>query len=416
MTAPARGILQLDLTQPVKDLGPSQDGHDVPVVLRAGPLALGQLVVPAAELPMPSARLRELAATTVAAAVGQHLLGAHFDPPLPERRPSRPRPAAPRSYGTVPSRPLSALARTHVAAVAAEPTGTPAFSVIICTRNRPQQLVGALAAVARLDPAQAEVVVVDNTPRDGRTGQVVDTSPGVRYVCEPVPGLSVARNAGVRASTGELLAFTDDDARPSPGWIAHLATAFADPQVGVVTGLLLPEALDSEGARVFERPAGFGQGFRGRDHDLRFFDGMRRRGVPVWRLGAGADMAARRRVLALVGPFDERLGAGASGCSEDSELWCRVLAAGFSCRYAPAAEVAHQHREDLSAVRRQARDYMRGHVTALSVQFAQHRQLGELRRAAGHLPLYLAVRLLRVAVRPRQPFSDGPRGTPRSPP
>ena len=232
MTAPARGILQLDLTQPVKDLGPSQDGHDVPVVLRAGPLALGQLVVPAAELPMPSARLRELAATTVAAAVGQHLLGAHFDPPLPERRPSRPRPAAPRSYGTVPSRPLSALARTHVAAVAAEPTGTPAFSVIICTRNRPQQLVGALAAVARLDPAQAEVVVVDNTPRDGRTGQVVDTFPGVRYVCEPVPGLSVARNAGVRASTGELLAFTDDDARPSPGWIAHLATAFADPQVG----------------------------------------------------------------------------------------------------------------------------------------------------------------------------------------
>jgi SAM-dependent methyltransferase len=148
---------------------------------------------------------------------------------------------------------------------------------------------------------------------------------------------------------------------------------------------------------------GFGQGYRVRDHDLAFFEGMRRNGVPVWRIGAGADMAVRRRVLELVGPFDVRLGAGAAGCSEDSELWYRVLAAGFTCRYEPAAEVAHQHREDVAAVRTQARAYMRGHVTALAVQFAQHRQIGDLRRTATALPWIYARRLLRAATS-REPF------------
>jgi ubiquinone/menaquinone biosynthesis C-methylase UbiE len=132
-----------------------------------------------------------------------------------------------------------------------------------------------------------------------------------------------------------------------------------------------------------------------RDHDTAFFDGMSRFAVPVWRIGAGADMAVRRRVLDLVGPFDERLGAGAAGCSEDSELWYRVLAAGFTCRYEPSAEVAHQHRADLAAVRRQARAYMAGHVTALAVQFGRHRNVGELRRAGLSLPRFYARRLLR---------------------
>jgi hypothetical protein len=113
---------------------------------------------------------------------------------------------------------------------------------------------------------------------------------------------------------------------------------------------------------------------------------MSRYSVPVWRIGAGADMAVRRRVLDLVGPFDERLGAGAAGCSEDSELWYRVLAAGFTCRYEPAAEVAHQHRDDLPAVRRQARAYMEGHVTALAVQYGRSRKVGELRRAGSLAP------------------------------
>ena len=402
MTSGAGDIVQLDVSRTLTDLAPAVRGADVLVVLRAGRLPVGQLVIPASELPVPVARLRELVAEAITPAVGQRVLGPHFDPPLPERRASRPPVGSPPASACLATNPVAALAQAEVDAPQPDAAS---FTVIVCTRDRPALLQGALEALRRLTPAPAEVVVVDNARRDDSTRRVVAAFPGVRYVLEPVPGLSVARNTGVRASRTELLAFTDDDARPSPDWLAHLAAAFADPDVGVVTGLVLPAALDNDGARAFEGMGGFGQGFRRRVHDLPFFDGMRRRGVPVWRLGAGADMAVRRRVLELVGPFDERLGAGASGCSEDSELWYRVLAAGFTCRYEPAAEVVHLHRDDLSAVRRQARAYMRGHVTALAVQFSRHRQVGELRRAAGHLPLSYGRRLLRAAVR-RKTVSD----------
>jgi len=276
------------------------------------------------------------------------------------------------------------------------------FSVVVCTRDRPVQLSGALQALLALDPQPLEVVVVDNAPVDDEVRRVVDGFPGVRYVREPRPGLSAARNTGVRASRGELIAFTDDDARPSPTWLARLASAFDDgdddPWVGVVTGLVVPDELGSDGARAFEQMGGLGRGFRTRDHDFASFEATRRRTVPVWDFGAGANMSVRRRVLELVGGFDERLGAGAAGCSEDSELWYRVLAAGFTCRYEPAAEVVHRHREDLDGVREQAKAYLRGHVAALAVQFARHRQLGEVRRAVVSLPRFYGRRLLKSAL------------------
>src|SRR5438034_287760 len=80
----------------------------------------------------------------------------------------------------------------------------------------------------------------------------------------------------------------------------------------------------------------------------------RDRGVPVWRIGCGANMAFRRAAFAKVGLFDTRLGAGASGCSEDSELWYRLLATGGVCHYEPSAVVYHYHRSDWSSLRRQA--------------------------------------------------------------
>lgn len=397
----ARGILQLDLTQPLPEL-PAQAHPELRVVLRAGKLPLGELVVAAGELPLPPSRLRELAAEAVAATVGQRLLGGFFDPPLPERRPSRPGVPAPAASACQLVEPLARLAGLEPPA----PVHSEAFSVVLCTRNRPAQLRGALEALGALDPGPGEVIVVDNAPADDATRQVVDAFPGVRYVGEPRPGLSVARNTGVRESVRDLIAFTDDDARPVVSWLARLAAAFDDPQVGVVTGLVLPETLESEGARAFEDAGGFGQGYRRRDHDLAFFEGAKDRAVPVWRIGAGAAMAVRRRVLDLVGGFDERLGAGAAGCSEDSELWYRVLAAGFTCRYEPAAEVAHQHRENIAEARQQAKAYMRGHVTALAVQFAGHRHVGELRRGLGRLPAFYARRLLRATVpsRPADPL------------
>jgi SAM-dependent methyltransferase/GT2 family glycosyltransferase len=216
----------------------------------------------------------------------------------------------------------------------------------------------------------------------------------VTYVAEPRPGLSAARNAALAATGAALLAFVDDDVVVEPGWLGWLCAPFADPAVGAVCGLVLPAALDTEAQLAFETVlGGLGRGFVPRRADRALLDG-RLRAAPVWDLGAGANMAVRRAALDAVGAFDERLGAGAAGCSEDSELWHRLLAAGWAVVYEPASVVEHEHRRTWPELERQAHAYLRGHVAALFVQFARTRHPGELVRAFARLPAFLA----RVAV------------------
>jgi GT2 family glycosyltransferase len=183
-------------------------------------------------------------------------------------------------------------------------------------------------------------------------------------------------------------------------WIGRLAACFVDPAVVAATGLVLPAELDTEAQLVFERDlGGLGRGYEPRRFDGAWFARHRRRGVPVWQIGAGANMAFRRAAVRAVGGFDERLDAGAAGCSGDSELWYRLLAAGGVCVYTPAAVVHHHHRATLPELRRQVHDYMRGHVTALLVQFERHRHWGNLYRLAIGLPAYYARQLVTGALR-----------------
>ncbi len=126
---------------------------------------------------------------------------------------------------------------------------------------------------------------------------------------------------------------------------------------------------------------------------------MKERGVPVWRIGAGANMAFRREVFRRVGLFDTRLGAGASGCSEDSEMWYRILAARMAIGYEPRAVVWHRHRIDSTAFRKQMVQYMRGHVVALLVQFEKYRHVGNIRRLCTQLPYHYLHRVKRSARR-----------------
>jgi GT2 family glycosyltransferase len=266
-----------------------------------------------------------------------------------------------------------------------------ALSVVVCTRDRPTDLARCLASLRRLDPAPAEIVVVDNAPTTTATRDVVAAAPGVVYVEEPRPGLDVARNTGIAASRGALVAFTDDDVEVHPRWATRLAACFADDAVVAATGLVIPAALDTDAQLLFETAlGGLGRGFAPRRFDAAWLRRWRGRAVPVWQIGAGANMAFRRDALARVGGFDERLDVGAAGCSGDSELWYRLLAAGGVCQYTPAAVVHHHHRRDLAALRRQLYFYMRGHVTALLVQFERHRHWGNLARVAVGIPAYYA--------------------------
>ncbi len=281
---------------------------------------------------------------------------------------------------------------------AVHPSPPATCSVVICTRDRPDDLARCLAGLPRQTRPPDEVVVVDNASRGTATREVAERA-GVRYVREERPGLDIARNTGLLTATSEVVAYTDDDTELHPRWLERLVAALDRDDVLAVTGLVLPAVLDTEPQWEFETRWGFGKGYARVDFGPDLHRRTRARGMPAWDVGAGANMAFRRSVVEAVGLFDERLDVGAAGCSGDSEYWYRIVAAGWTCRYEPSAVVFHHHRRDPAAFRSQVFHYMRGHVAALLVQYERTREVGNLRRAFLVLPASylrgLAVGLLR---------------------
>ena len=263
------------------------------------------------------------------------------------------------------------------------------LSVIVCTRDRPEALRTCLRSLSAQRAPAAEIVVVDNSQARSAAG-VAAEFPNVLYVHEPRPGLSVARNTGIRRSSRPLVAFTDDDVEVEAGWTSEMVAAFdSDPGAEAICGLVAPASLESTAQRYFQfEIGGLGGKYLPIRFDQRFLDASIARGPQVWRVGAGANMAFRREVFDRVGNFDERLGAGAAGCSEDSELWYRIIANGGACLYEPRVAVRHHHRTEWNALVRQVHAYMKGHTAALLVQHALHGHRGNLRRAFLQLPRY----------------------------
>jgi GT2 family glycosyltransferase len=220
------------------------------------------------------------------------------------------------------------------------------------------------------DDAQ-EVLVVDNAPTTDATRQVVERFPGIRYVREDRPGLDVARNRALREARGEVVAFTDDDALPDPGWLRGLARNFEDPLVFCVTGLTMPAELATVAQDGFERESSFGRGFARRVFDASTHDPHR-----AGPMGAGVNMAVRRAILERLGGFDEALDAGTPTRSGgDHDLFTRVLTAGYRVVYDPAALVWHRHRRDAKALRAAIQGYGTGVYAALTKSLLVDREL-----------------------------------------
>ncbi len=260
-------------------------------------------------------------------------------------------------------------------------------TVVICTRDRPQDLARCLASLSEQTLTPKQIIVVDNASVDDRTRDVA-LAAGVDYVRETRPGLDFARNTGAQASIASIVAYTDDDVVLHPRWLERMVAAFDDDQIGAVTGLVLPGELNTEAQIFFEEHWSFGRGFARIDFGERFFAEDHRTGCPAWEIGAGASMALRREVFARIGGFDERLDAGAAGCSGDSEYWHRLLTHDYVCRYEPGAVAYHFHRREMRALSRQIYMYMRGHAAALLVQYERTGNRGNLNRIVRILPLY----------------------------
>ncbi len=382
MSAPpiqAARVLHLDLDEPLPDL-PAGRGAFIVLWYRGVPL--GKLDLDVSQLPRSSTQLLDLVAPAVTDAVFGHLFAPEREAQLP------PGPAD-----------LDALLADDLLSRLGETLTLPpgvgdTVSVVLCARDRPDQLRRCLTSLAAQQFSPLEIVVVHNAPTSEATLHVVGEHPGVRHVVEPRPGLHAARNTGVRTSRGDIVAFIDDDVLAHRDWVGRLGAAFGNRTVAAVTGQVLPVELETEEQVLSERWWSLGRGCAPLVYGPGFFEATRSGGVPVWEVGSGANMAFRRGVFSEVGPFDERLGQGTAGRGGESEIWYRLLAHGHRIRYEPAAVVHHHHPGDDAGFRGQIRDHASSHTAALLVQWQRTSHLGNLRRLRVDLP----TRHLRLAV------------------
>jgi len=209
------------------------------------------------------------------------------------------------------------------------------LSLIVCTRNRLTALKASLGGILELRcRAPWQLVVVDNGSTDGTWPWLRAIAPprGATFevLQEPTPGLSRARNAGVRAARGEIVAFTDDDCYPTASYLNDLLDVFASPQIDYCGGRVL--RYDSTDLPVFIKTSATPLLFPPKTF------------IPLGAIW-GANMAFRRRVLETTGPFDILLGAGsATRSGEDTDLLFRASWCGYTGLYAPAPTVMHHHR------------------------------------------------------------------------
>ncbi len=252
----------------------------------------------------------------------------------------------------------------------------PFISIVVCTRDRVPELESCLRHLDRQDYPAFEVVVVDNAPTSDAIRVLVEARRSrinYRYAVEPRGGLSWARNAGIAAASGEIVAFLDDDEEPDPYWLAGLATGFArGDDIGCVTGIIVPARLDTQVEWWFEAAGGHSKG-RGFTSAIFSRHGPQSPLYPLPPFGAGGNMAFRREALARIGGFDVALGTGTPArAAEDTLALTLVLLAGYRIAYEPAALMRHYHYQDIDSLGRQMHGYGVG-LTAYYAALLRHR-------------------------------------------
>jgi GT2 family glycosyltransferase len=266
----------------------------------------------------------------------------------------------------------------------------PGVSVVVTTCAQERSTATAVESVLAADPPAIEVIVVENRPARSRVAAMLRErlGPGqhVRCVAEPHVGLSSARNAGLWAATGEVVAFTDDDVIVDPGWVGWIARAFAaEPDAACVTGLIVPSDLNTEAQVLMEQFAGFGKGFERRVHRLT------EPSSPLFpfaagEFGSGACTALRRDLGRALGGFDPALGAGTvSRGGEDLDLFVRVLLGGHAIVYEPAAMLAHRHPDEDRGLRAEIFSYGVGLAAMITKQALDGQALAIARRVPSAL-------------------------------
>jgi glucosyl-dolichyl phosphate glucuronosyltransferase len=213
------------------------------------------------------------------------------------------------------------------------------LSIIIPTRNRVQiltQLLQSIGQLDGLDRIRPDVIVTDNNSRDDTYDCVNSTTKDfpapLRIIRVERPGKSAAANDAVKSATSDLIAFLDDDVVVDKTWLMAVESFFQQGKYCVGQGRIRLQSPANDDPEILKLV-------------------HRYRTIPQLEYDAatealhslnGANIFMHREIFNRVGGFDERLGPGASGTSEDVDLARRLAQAGITIGYAPQAVVYHR--------------------------------------------------------------------------
>ncbi|HEV8679769.1 MAG TPA: glycosyltransferase, partial [Stellaceae bacterium] len=225
----------------------------------------------------------------------------------------------------------------------------PRVSVVVCAYNAERTMEACLASLETLDYPDYEVVVVNDGSTD-RTLEISEGFPYCRIISQPNMGLSVARNVGAEAATGEIVAYTDSDCVADPDWLTYLVARMEAAGLSACGGPNFPPPEESL------VPAAVAVSPGGPTHVLISDE--------VAEHIAGCNMAFRREVLLALGGFDPQYRAA----GDDVDICWRFQDAGRTIGFSPAAVVWHFRRNTVRAYINQ----QRGYGKAEALVYAKH--------------------------------------------
>ena len=214
----------------------------------------------------------------------------------------------------------------------------PKVSVVVCSYNGAATLRGCLEALQRVDYPDFEVILVDDGSKDS-TQSIVAEFPLVKNILQPNRGLSVARNVGMQAAMGEIIAYTDSDCMPDSDWLYFLVSTLLHSSYAAVGGPNLnPPAQGPIPAAVAACPGA-------PTHVL--LSDTEAEHIP------GCNMAYWKSVLEEIGGFDPEFRTA----GDDVDLCWRLMQAGHRVGFSPSALVWHHRRFTMQAYFRQQKGY-----------------------------------------------------------
>lgn len=240
-------------------------------------------------------------------------------------------------------------------------------SILICTRNRYNDLKSCIESIISSYPSYQynELIIVDSSDNKSirSANQELANKYGFIYLYEPRKGLSIARNTGIKNSSGNIIVFADDDFIVDKNWIKNLIKNYDDENVMCCTGRMLASNAN-EASKLYEKAMSFDRGDKRYEITKKNMSiiniiktvskiGEKRlkdKTPPPYNAGYGFG-SFRRNIFDEIGFFDEMLGRGAQYIgSDDVDIYYRILKAEYKIVYEPSAFIHHVHRQTKEGV------------------------------------------------------------------